>query len=42
MHLWVELAGGERKSADIEQKTVTLIYPYPKAGAYEKGTPLLV
>jgi len=29
MHLWVEPAGGEQKSADIEQKTVTLIYPYP-------------
>jgi hypothetical protein len=25
----VEPAGGERKSADVEQKTVTLIYPYP-------------
>jgi hypothetical protein len=29
MHLWVEPAGGEWKSADIEQKMVTLIYPYP-------------
>jgi hypothetical protein len=29
MHLWVEPAGGEQKSADVEQKTVTLIYPYP-------------
>ncbi len=28
MHLWVEPAGGEQKSADIEWKTVTLIYPY--------------
>jgi len=28
--LWVEPAGGERKSADVEQKMVTLIYPYPK------------
>ncbi len=34
---WVEPAGGEerksgreRKSADVEQKTVTLIYPYPR------------
>jgi hypothetical protein len=26
---WVEPAGGEQKSADIEQKMVTLIYPYP-------------
>jgi hypothetical protein len=26
---WVEPAGGELKSADVEQKTVTLIYPYP-------------
>ncbi len=25
----VEPAGGERKSADVERKTVTLIYPYP-------------
>jgi hypothetical protein len=30
MHLWVEPAGRERKSANVEQKTVTLIYPYPK------------
>jgi hypothetical protein len=29
MHLWVEPDGGERKSANIERKTVTLIYPYP-------------
>ncbi len=29
MHLWVEPAGGEQKSADVEQKTVMLIYPYP-------------
>ncbi len=29
MHLWVEPAGGERKSANVEQKMVTLIYPYP-------------
>ncbi len=29
MRLWVEPAGGEQKSADIERKTVTLIYPYP-------------
>jgi hypothetical protein len=28
MRLWVEAAGREQKSA--EQKTVTLIYPYPK------------
>jgi hypothetical protein len=26
---WVEPAGGELKSANVEQKTVTLIYPYP-------------
>jgi len=31
----VEPAGGERKSADVEQKTVTLIYPYPCCGALE-------
>jgi hypothetical protein len=30
MHLWVEPAGGEQKSADVEQKMVTLIYPYPR------------
>jgi hypothetical protein len=29
MHLGVEPAGGERKSAEIEWKMVTLIYPYP-------------
>ncbi len=29
MRLWVEPSGGEQKSADIEQKMVTLIYPYP-------------
>jgi hypothetical protein len=29
MRLWVEPAGGEQKSADIERKMVTLIYPYP-------------
>jgi hypothetical protein len=29
MHLWVEPAGGEQKSTYVEQKTVTLIYPYP-------------
>ncbi len=29
MCLWVEPAGREWKSADVEQKTVTLIYPYP-------------
>jgi hypothetical protein len=29
MCLWVEPAGGEQKSADVEQKMVTLIYPYP-------------
>jgi hypothetical protein len=28
MHLSVEPAGGEQKSADVEQKMVTLIYPY--------------
>jgi hypothetical protein len=28
--LWVEPAGGERKSTDVEWKTVMLIYPYPK------------
>jgi hypothetical protein len=31
MHLWVQPAGGEWKSANVEQKMVTLIYPYPKA-----------
>ncbi len=31
MRLWVEPAGGEQKSADVERKTVTLIYPYPIA-----------
>ncbi len=30
MRLWVEPAGRERKSVHVEQKTVTLIYPYPK------------
>jgi len=30
MHLWVEPAGREQKSADVELKMVTLIYPYPK------------
>jgi hypothetical protein len=30
MSLWVELAGGEQKSADVERKMVTLIYPYPR------------
>ncbi len=30
MHWCAEPAGGEQKSADVEQKTVTLIYPYPK------------
>jgi len=29
MRLWVEPAGRERKSANIEWKMVTLIYPYP-------------
>jgi hypothetical protein len=29
MRLWVEPAGVERKSAGVEWKTVTLIYPYP-------------
>jgi hypothetical protein len=29
MHLWVEPAGGEWKSSDVEWKTVMLIYPYP-------------
>ncbi len=29
MHLWVEPAGGEQKSTDVDRKTVTLIYPYP-------------
>jgi hypothetical protein len=29
MCVWVEPTGGQRKSADIEWKTVTLIYPYP-------------
>jgi hypothetical protein len=28
MRLWVEPAGGEQKSADVEQKMVTLFYPY--------------
>jgi hypothetical protein len=28
--LWLEPAGGEQKSTVVEQKTVTLIYPYPK------------
>jgi hypothetical protein len=28
MRFWVEPAGGEKKSADIEQKTVMLIYLY--------------
>jgi hypothetical protein len=36
MHLWVEPVGGEWKSADIEQKTVMLIYPYPKSFTFEK------
>ncbi len=27
MRLWVEPAGGEQKSADVERKTVMLIYP---------------
>jgi hypothetical protein len=36
MHLWVEPAGGEQKSADVERKTVTLIYPYPKSFTLEK------
>jgi hypothetical protein len=31
MRLWVEPAGGEQKSADVEWKMVTLIYPYPIA-----------
>ncbi len=31
MRLYVEPAGGEQKSADIERKMVTLIYPYPNA-----------
>jgi len=30
MHFWVEPAGGEWKSANVEWKTVTLIYPYPR------------
>jgi hypothetical protein len=30
MHLWVEPAGGEQKSADFEWKMVTIIYPYPE------------
>jgi hypothetical protein len=30
MRLWVESAGGEQKSADVEWKTVMLIYSYPK------------
>jgi hypothetical protein len=30
MLLWVEPAGGEQKSDNIEQKTVMLIYPYPR------------
>jgi hypothetical protein len=29
MRLWVEPAGGEQKSTNIEQKMVTLIYLYP-------------
>jgi hypothetical protein len=29
MCLWVEPAGGEQKSADIERQMVMLIYPYP-------------
>jgi hypothetical protein len=29
MHLWVKPADREQKSADVERKTVTLIYPYP-------------
>ncbi len=28
MRLWVEPAGGEWKSTDVEQKMVKLIYPY--------------
>jgi len=35
MRLWVEPAGGERKSADVEEKTVTLIYPYPAFSYYK-------
>jgi hypothetical protein len=31
MRLWVEPAGREEKSADVERKTVKLIYPYPGA-----------
>jgi hypothetical protein len=27
MHLWVEPAVGEQKSAEVEGKTVTLTYP---------------
>jgi len=27
---WLKPAGGERKSAVVEQNTVMLIYPYPK------------
>jgi hypothetical protein len=38
MHLWVEPAGGERKSADIERKIVTLIYTYPKLCKHLKLT----
>jgi len=30
MHFWVVPAGGEWKSANVEWKTVTLIYTYPR------------
>jgi hypothetical protein len=36
MHLWVEPAAGERKSANVEQKMVTLIYPYPAFATKKK------
>jgi hypothetical protein len=45
MRLWVEPAGRERKSADIERKMVMLIYPYallsPKIFSKAATYPLL-
>jgi hypothetical protein len=39
LRLWVEPAGGERKFANVEWKTVMLIYPYPTLSTAEPQLP---
>ncbi len=34
---WLEPASGKRKSADVERKTYTLIYPDPSFSSLRKG-----